>query len=106
MFVLNDDKDEWEFDLIRNPRFHPNERIKFLKMLTNSTLFCLGLVRLLIPAQGEPDISMAQQVSRLYNSFDNFKNDWMLDEYIDLKDNIEKQKEIYDQFKYYTAYSP
>ena len=80
--------------------FNQNERMKFLKMLTNSTLFCLGMVRLLIPVQGEPDISMAQQVSRLYDSFENFKNDWMLDEYIDLKDDIEKQKEIYHVLTY------
>ena len=103
MFVL-DDKDEWEMDVLKNPRYHPNERMKFLKMITNSTLFCLGLFGFFLHAQAGIDMSLAQEVSRLYNSFDNFKKDWMLDEYPDLKDNVDKQKEIHEEFKYYIQY--
>ena len=50
-------------------------------------------------------IQMNQElVNRLYHSFDNFKNDWMLDEYPDLKDDIEKQQDMYQWFKYYLQY--
>ena len=104
MFVLTD-KNEWEMDLLNNPRYHPNERIKFLKLLTNSTSFCLALMELpVFVYEAHTQASMARTVDRLYNSFDNFRKDWMLDKYDDLKDNIEKQTEIHEEFKYYIQY--
>ena len=102
MFVLND-KDEWEFDLIKNQRYHPNERLKFLRMLTNSTNFAQGYLHH-FPRNVNCDVEVVTTVHRLYTSFQNFKADWMLDDYQDLKDNVDKQKEVYELFKYYVQY--
>ena len=99
MFVL-DEKTEWEFDLLENPRYHPNERIKFLKMLTNSTTFAQGLLHHLYTEGSRIRVKLTNIVVRLIDSFDNFKHDWMLDEYHDLKDNQDKQEELFNMFKY------
>ena len=103
MFVL-DDKDEWEFNLLENARYHPNERIEFLKMLTNSTTFAQGFLHHLHAETTHARIELIKIIVRLIDSFHNFKNDWMLDEYQDLKGNNEKQKEIYQLFKYYIQF--
>ena len=103
MFVL-DDKDEYEFDILNNPRYHPNERIKFLKMLTNSTRFAYALMYHVNIDQSHIRIELINMIVKLYDSFDNFKNDWMLDEYDDLKDNRDKQEELFNRFKYYIQF--
>ena len=99
MFVLNA-KDEWEFDLLKNPRYHPNERIKFLQMLTNSTSFAQGLLHHVYIPRLHIRVELMNTIVRLMNSFDDFTNDWMLDKYSDLKGNNKQQMQIYETFKY------
>ena len=95
------DENKWELDVINNPRYHPNERIKFLKMLTNSTLFADGLFSYHYADRLKPEANLVNLIDRLYESFENFKTDWMLDEYDDLKNDINKQIQIHFWFKYY-----
>ena len=102
MFVLNDEN-KWELNVLDNPRYHPNERIKFLQILTNSTSFAQGLQHILNQRE-RFDAELVRIVDRLYTSFENFQIDWMLDKYDDLKDNIDAQKEIHEWFKYYIQY--
>ena len=75
-------------------------------MLTNSTKFAQGLLHHVYNDgdRSEEYFEMVKTIDELYVSFDNFQEDWMLDEYEDLKDNIEKQKKIYEWFKYYIQY--
>ena len=49
-------------------------------------------------------VKLANIINRLGNSFENFKQDWMLDSYVNLKDDIEKQKEIYQEFCFLVQY--
>ena len=100
MFMIDDDKTKWEFDLINNPRYHPLKRIEYLKVLTNSTQFCKSLLHFFPNNTEKYRLLLVRTINRLYHSFDNFKEDWMLDKYNDLKGNINKQKEIHESFKY------
>ena len=100
MFVIDDDKTKWEFDLINNPRYHPLKRIEYLKLLTNSTQFCKSLLHYCPNTTDNYRYILTTAINRLYHSFDNFQQDWMLNKYSDLKGNINKQKEIHESFKY------
>ena len=96
-------KKKCNLNLLKNKRYHLNERVKFLKVLSNSTSFAKCLLN---PCglENEEYISMVTNINRLYNSFDNFSNDWMLDYYDDLKEDMKKKHQIHDSFKYYIQY--
>ena len=92
-------EDEFEFDLINNPRYHPRNRIKFLAKLAFSGKFTLWNLRMNILSEGEIYVELKELVNNLYNSFDFFCNKWQLSSYSDIKSNIEAQTSIHNDFK-------
>ena len=73
-------EDEFEFDLINNPRYHPKNRIKFLAKLVFSTEFSY----LNSTCRGTSKYSRLRRlISDLYDSFDIFRNKWNFDDGLD-----------------------
>ena len=93
MFVLND-KNEEEFDLLNNPRYHPNQRIKYLKMLAKNQIFGNSLSDAMDDAKMRP-------LDHLLSSFTNFDEEWRLNKYQDLKVDDLKKRATYEVFKHF-----
>ena len=92
MFSLSD-KDEYQLDVINNPRYHPKRRMRYLFMMMGSRF-----PRIL--SQYSREMKMIKTVDTLNDSFDDFQNDWMLHHYRDFCNDIKKQRDFHQLFKY------
>ena len=92
IFSLSD-KDAYKFDLLNNPRYHPRSRMRYIFMMMS-----IRFPRIL--SQYSRETKMINTVDKLNDSFDDFKNDWLLDHYPDFHNDIKKQKDFHQLFKY------
>ena len=92
-------EDEFEFDLINNPRYHPRNRIKFLAKLAFSSRFALQILRGNIVEEKGLYMKLRELINKMYNSFDFFCEKWQLSSYHDIGNDNEKQTNIYNDFK-------
>ena len=88
------EENELEFNLFKNPRYYPLERVKYLAMLGDSIPFVQSLSNQMFDQH-------MQHVEQLNDSFEYFKKDWSLDKYEHLKENDGKQQALHEIFKYY-----
>ena len=92
-------KDEYEFDLINNVRYHPRNRIKFLAKLAFSTEFAFWNLRLHLMQEQDRYLELRKLINKMYHSFEYFCDKWQLSLYDDIKNNEKEQKDIHDDFK-------
>ena len=93
--------EEYEFALYDNPRYFPKNRIAFLWKLLFSTKFSRNHNRLALFYECDDDIyiELREYITKLYNSFTEFKKEWYLDKYDTLKNNEIEQKQLYQDFR-------
>ena len=76
--------DEFEFDLINNPRYHPRNRIKFLAKLAFSSQFALCNLKVNLVVGKDVYLRLRELINKMYNSFEFFSNKWHLSSYQDI----------------------
>ena len=92
--------EEYEMDLINNPRYNPYNRLMAIRKLCFSSNFGLSWRWTFSSEQIKFIYTMLRRiVLQLYYNFDHFQSEWHLNEYDDFKNDIVKQKELHDQFK-------
>ena len=113
LFRLDVPCDDHKCNIIDNEHYHPSNRISFLGEVFSSH-FCIGVNNNLsrharcIEDTVDREESIAIYTNfrkffdRMYNSFVFFENNWQLNKYIDLKDDIEKQQKIHKKFQVLT----
>ena len=101
MIPIDSEEELFEFDILNNPRYHPNNRILTLWKLCWSTQFAHSLLRAFDGLVHDPTVYsyLKQILLRLYHNFDAFQITWDLNRYSDLARHKEKQYEIHDKFK-------
>ena len=97
------------FDLIANEkRYHPSNRIKFLKHLSFVSFINasdLDTTNATTPTAIRDDTKIQRLntlivlISQLFDNFEQFRDDWCLNCYQDLKNNIDQQKHLHEQFR-------
>ena len=97
------ENDLFEFDIINNKRYSPQNRVKMIAKLCFSSQFALYLHGQWLRIQHESKISkfelLRSELIRLYNNFDDFCETWRLEEYNEFKNNDNKQKELHNEFR-------
>ena len=91
--------DEFEFDLINNPRYNPYNRVMMLRKLCFSSNFGISWQWILCTAFKDMYVRLRKFLLDLYYNFDFFQSEWHLNEYDDFRNDISKQKELYSEFK-------
>ena len=112
MFPLSIKYEENEFDLIKNKRFLPENRLKMLHVLCFSSFFISSLIcgkYIAINNNNVTDVTIIKQrilytrlrnlVMNMYNNIDYFVLKWRLNSYDKYKNNKSKQIELHLQFK-------
>ena len=92
-------KDEYEFDLINNARYHPKNRIKFLSKLAFSAEFSYWNLRVNISEERYVYLRLRELINKMYDSFDYFCTKWQLTMYLDIGNDEEEQRRMHNDFK-------
>ena len=91
--------EEYEFALYDNPRYSPDNRIKFLWKLLFSTKFARMFNQLGLLLEDHSYIDLRKRINKLKNSFDVFRKEWELDKYKTFVHNETKQRQLYHDFQ-------
>ena len=92
-------QDEYEFDLINNPRYHPHNRIKFLAKLAFGTEFAFWNLRMHIWEERDVYLRLRELINKMYHSFEYFCREWQLTMYDDIGNDQQEQRNIHNNFK-------
>ena len=98
MIPLNE-TEEFEFALYENPRYSPENRLKFLWKLLFSTKFSYSHNRAATNFFQDLHIELRHCINKLYNSFEYFAKEWELDKYESMKNDPRKQYQLYGNFR-------
>ena len=86
--------------MINNERYHPIKRLKALKKLCFSSHFALSIVwRGINATQKDAYIELRKLIMDFYYNFENFQSKWHLKDYSDLKNDIDLQHKLHEDFK-------
>lgn len=92
-----------EFDIINNPRYFPENRLKFLRDLCFCSVFLQSFVNCGKNITDDKEmvlyLDLHKVMTIMYNNFEQFVLKWRLNEYTHLQNNIWKQTRLFYQFK-------
>ena len=96
--LIIDHKNETEFDLIGNARYDPQKRLSYLEMFIDCETFLQQLNAYLANDKKSFLYVKLLQCKNRFTLFDNFQEDWSLDKYPKLKNNLQHQRQIHESF--------